>query len=309
MTKNNILGIRYVKIKYTVVLTDDCTLPKYKASMLRGGIGEMLLRANCIRDRNCESCDFEEECIVQRTMYSKFKQRPEFVSNGESVGYILECESLKQSFQAGDTFSFYLILFGKTIVYFSQYLNAIYALGNFGVGKDNAHFQIVSVQNSYGKHILNDHDVFMENYIVETVSDYVEKRMATTGLKRETVIRFCSPVSIKYNGQNLEEFHATALFRSLVRRIYMLDCFEEMEGDGPDIRTMELPVITCQECYKETVPRFSNRKQQKIYLHGIKGRLTMEGINEECFRLLLAGEILHIGKNTSFGFGRYVVEE
>lgn len=309
MTTGHYLDIRYVKLKFTVVLTEDCSLPRHKASMLRGGIGEMLLRANCIRDRNCESCDFEEECIVQRTMYSKFKQKPKFVSEGESIGYILECESAKQVFEAGDTFSFYLILFGKTIVYFSQYLNAIYALGNFGVGKESAHFQIVSVQNSYGKHILRENNVYMENYTVETVSGYVEKRLEAIGMKENATIRFCSPLSVKYHGENLEEFDVTALFRSLARRVYMLDLFEEMEEDDLDIRTMELPVITHQECSRETVPRYSNRKQQKIYLHGIRGRVSMEGISEELFRLLLAGEILHLGKNTSFGFGRYVVEE
>lgn len=53
-----------------------------QGSAIRGGMGEMLLRANCIRDRVCESCDFEAECIVRRTMYSKFTLRPNYVTNG-----------------------------------------------------------------------------------------------------------------------------------------------------------------------------------------------------------------------------------
>ena len=40
-------------------------------------------------------------------------------------------------------------------------------------------------------------------------------------------------------------------------------------------------------------------------LWGLEGEAVFEGVGEELFTLLLAGEITHIGKNTSFGFGRY----
>ena len=42
------LQIRYVKLHFTIEMLEDTVLPKYKASALRGGIGEMLLRANCV---------------------------------------------------------------------------------------------------------------------------------------------------------------------------------------------------------------------------------------------------------------------
>lgn len=51
-------------------MAEDTYLPVNKVSAIRGGMGEMLLRSNCIRDRNCAVCDFKGECIVRRTMYS-----------------------------------------------------------------------------------------------------------------------------------------------------------------------------------------------------------------------------------------------
>ena len=63
------LAVRYIKLHFTLLLTEDTVLPKSKVSALRGGMGEMLLRMNCVRDRNCENCDFETECIVRRMMY------------------------------------------------------------------------------------------------------------------------------------------------------------------------------------------------------------------------------------------------
>ena len=44
-----------------------------------------------------------------------------------------------------------------------------------------------------------------------------------------------------------------------------------------------------------------------MYLKGIKGKIEVEEIGEEILPLYLAGELIHIGKNTSFGFGRYTL--
>ena len=130
-----LLKIRYVKLHFHLRLIDDTILPRNKVSALRGGMGEMLLRANCIRNRECEKCDFVSECIVRRTMYSQFEIQPEFMQPNDRVGYVLECENYHENFSAGEELTFQLILFGKNIVYFNQYLQALYCLGMEGIGK------------------------------------------------------------------------------------------------------------------------------------------------------------------------------
>ena len=56
-----------------------------------------------------------------------------------------------------------------------------------------------------------------------------------------------------------------------------------------------------------TVYRYSGTQDKKIALRGVKGEMKLSELPEELLRILLAGEIAHIGKNTSFGFGRYRV--
>ena len=129
--------IRYVKLQFTIRWMNDTRVPREKVSALRGGVGEMLLRANCIRDRVCDHCDFINECIVQRMMYGKYDHRPEFVTTGESVGYVFEWEDYAEAVISGERSHFQLLLFGKNIVYFSQYLQAIHALGCVGLGKNH----------------------------------------------------------------------------------------------------------------------------------------------------------------------------
>lgn len=299
------LQIRYVKLHFKIQFREDSRLPMNKVSAIRGGIGEMLLCSNCIRDRDCEHCDFESECIVKRTMYSQFDKKPAFVTTGESAGYVLECENYEEVFYAGDSLNFQLILFGKTIVYFSQFLQAIYQLGSAGLGKEHAQYDLVSIRNTRGKEILEGQNVRMEYYKVQTVRDYVEYRVRQNTVW-ENRIRFKTPVTLKYQGQYQEKLIPEAVIRAVFRRIYILDCFEGM--DCEELYWQEdFPKVLKESTEKITVYRYSERKNQKIGLHGIKGEMLLSEIPKELLAVLLAGEVIHIGKNTSFGFGRYRV--
>lgn len=310
-----ILKIRYVKLHFRIQLLEDTILPKHKVSALRGGIGEMLLRANCIADRECEKCDFSDECIVNRTMYSKTENRPAFVTNGDSIGYVLECENYQEEFAAGDEFSFVLLLFGKTIVYFNQYVQAIQLLGMNGIGKYESKFQIIRIENTRRKQILDGNHIYMKNYQIETLSDYVGYRLGQLGIDLESIgrmtisLRFHTPLAVKYQGKELTDFHGEGIWNALRRRIYMLACFENMDADAFYRVRVEPPVAVCSDAWSQTVSRYSFRKEIKMKLKGICGTVCLQGIDYPKLILFLAGELIHVGKNTSFGFGRYYIEE
>lgn len=310
-----ILKIRYVKLHFRIQLLEDTILPKHKVSALRGGIGEMLLRANCISDRECDNCDFAEECIVQRTMYSKTENKPAFVTNGDSVGYVLECENYQEEFAAGDEILFSLILFGKTIVYFNQYVQAIQLLGMNGIGKYESKFQILRIENTRRKQILESNQIYMENYKVETLSDYVRYRLGKLGIDMEDIgqrtisLRFHTPLSVKYQGKELTDFHGEGIWNALRRRLYMLACFENLKADAFYQVRVEPPVSVQSDARSQTVSRYSFRKETKMKLKGICGTVRLQGIDVPKLLLFLAGELIHVGKNTSFGFGRYYIDE
>ena len=300
------LQIRYVKLHFTIEFQEDTILPKHKVSAIRGGVGEMLLQANCVRDRKCENCDFCSECIVQRTMYSQFEIKPSFVTTGESVGYVYECTDYREKFLEGDRLEFNLLLFGKNIVYFNQYMQAIYALGQQGLGKNFSHFRVVEVRNSKQHPILSgDDSLNMANYEILRVEEYVEHRRAQIKSDLQSYkLTFVTPLTLKYQGEFIQEFRMDAITASVRRRIYMLDCFEGIDNEW--YREMStVPEVIKQESRLQGVERYSSRKNEKMMLRGIKGFLETGPMEEEVLAMLLAGELLHIGKNTSFGFGQY----
>ena len=302
------LQVRFVKLHFTIAFLEDSRLPKDKVSALRGGMGEMLLRTNCVRDRQCEICDFESECIVQRTLYSKFEKKPEFVTTGGSVGYVLECEDYREDFNSGETLDFYLILFGKSIVYFNQYVQALHTMGEqCGIGKYHARFRVVGIRNTEGQPILKERSVNMNQYIVHILYDYVMfRKMQFDVTKSENIIIFDTPLTLKYQKEFQQEFQMVPILNAIRRRIYMLNCFEGIESDLLyNYENSMIPEILQQEHHMVHVCRYSTRKNEKMILKGIKGYIVLPGLPQDVTELLLAGELIHIGKNTSFGFGRY----
>lgn len=313
--------IRYIKLHFTLQFPEDSILPKDKVSGLRGGMGEMLLRSNCVADRRCSECGFDSECIVRRTMYSRFDHSARSVNVGESIGYVLECENNETVFPAGSMLDFNLILFGKTIVYFNQYMQAFFALGRQGFGKECARFEIISVKNSSLEDILSGSSIYMENYQISLISDYVAYRMKQWAKKENrNIIQFKSPLSIKYRGEMVETLSLEALLWAVVHRLYLLNCFEgnhlgdlqaepylrtESNGERVMVFADSLPDMCQQNTMRVGIRRYSTRQEQAMVFEGIKGKMQLSEIPEALLPILFAGELIHVGKNTSFGFGRY----
>lgn len=302
------LNIRYIDLKFTIAITEDSILPKYKTSPLRGGMGQMLLKQNCIRDENCENCDFSDECLVRRMMYSKYEIQPKFATRGDSIGYVIECTNLKERFRSGERLNFHLLLYGKTIAYFSQFLQAFYMLGQYGLGKEHVRYEIIKVENDKGETVVNRQNVYLSQLGIATIKEYVNMRRLQIENRAVHTMQFVTPTTLKYQGEFLQEFHAEAILRSVFRRIYSFDCFE---GNSVPLLEMDerLPEIVAQEAHFVSVPRYSSTMQGKMSLKGIKGYVVFDDLSENFLTMLLAGEKLHIGKNTSFGFGKYVMGE
>jgi len=55
----------------------------------------------------------------------------------------------------------------------------------------------------------------------------------------------------------------------------------------------------------QSMERISNRQQARIKTGGLVGSITYTGELQPFIPFLRAGELLHVGKSTTFGFGGY----
>lgn len=294
----------FTKLNFQLEFTSEGSLPKHKTAALRGGLGQMLLAQNCFGDSNdCENCSLVDSCLVQKIMYAKYIIRPDFVTK-ESMGFVLDCKDQHEYAQIGQGFSFSMTLFGNMVSYFFTILYALTSLGTVGIGKEQVSFVIKKITGRLGEVILEDGRIYLQNVKQETLQEYVEERFAN-GKNRKGIVRFLSPLSMKHRGEMLREFYPEAVLAGVARRIYMVNCFQGI--------AIEKPVISCDniEVFEETshlasVRRYSTTQGEGMTLRGIVGEIQMEGLTLEQQKMLLAGEVLHVGKNTKFGFGKYV---
>lgn len=310
---SRMLDIPYVKLHFKVIFDEDVFLPSNKAPGLRGGMGQMLLNSNCVvnpdaafAERECGACRFQSECIVQRIMYSPFVYKPSFVTQGESIGFVLDCQDFNREYYAGNSLYFDMTLFGPTIVYFNQILQAFHMLGITGLGTNRGRFHIDRITSTDGQTLVENQMVDMSRYNIRTLSEYVTYRLRN-GMQ-EKRMKFHTPAAITYMGIQISEFSPEAVIPSLCRRIYMLDCFTGIKvsqyAPGEN-----MPVMKEQEARPIFTARHSERQGKKIPISGIKGYMDLDNINEDLYALLLAGEITHIGKNTKQGLGRYTLTD
>ena len=270
----------------------------------------MLLRINCVRDRKCERCDFESECLVRRILYSKMEIQPRFMTAGDSVGYVLECEDYREQFSAGSTLVFQIILFGKTIVYFGQILDALFRLGSVGLGKNRSMYRIVQVENIRHEQILSGSTINMDRYHIGTIGEYVSDRLHDFDYDLpQCRIVFHTPLALRIQGVNQTSYDIGQILTAIARRLYMLDCCEGVETEQIEITEEEYPGVMDKKEWIEEMPRYSNRKSEKMLLKGIRGELVLDEVTPDILAILITGELIHIGKNTSFGFGRYEIQE
>ena len=301
------MKVRFSQMQITIRFIEHALLPYDKDSAIRGGMGQCLLQQNCIQDRNCGQCSFQPECIVQKIMYSKYQIVPDYVTK-ESIGYVLSCLDKRTEVNAGDEITFTLTLFGYTILYLSQIINAIHALGLQGLGKDHARFELAWIRNRQGEPILTGQRVYMKNYKTEMLEDYVQRRMnMDAGAFR---LRLVSPFCSKYNGQFIQELDPNSVqgvLNAIVRKVHMLMLYEGIPAEPYHFEEGDYTYLGGRS-HQVTVRRYSSSTDSKMNLCGITGYFDINIASRDLMKYILAGELIQVGKNTRFGFGVYQLE-
>lgn len=127
---------------------------------------------------------------------------------------------------------------------------------------------------------------------------------------------FCSiqlktPVRIRRDGELLLDFDFSTIIRNITQRIQAVTLGY---GGSFDVKTAMLvnekaTFITNINTYlqRKDLARYSNKKEKTLDLSGMLGVMTAEGNLNEFVPWLLAAEMIHIGRNTTFGLGQISV--
>ncbi len=125
-------------------------------------------------------------------------------------------------------------------------------------------------------------------------------------------LHFHTPTRLKYQGRYVEDtpaFHV--VFRTLLRRISSFSYFYagqkwDIDYRGWIERAQEVEVADAEVSWQDW-ERYSTRQRRRMNLGGIVGTVTYSGDLAPFLPVIQLGELIHVGKGTTFGNGRYEV--
>ncbi|OQX79142.1 MAG: hypothetical protein B6D56_07575 [Candidatus Omnitrophica bacterium 4484_70.1] len=290
--------------KYTFFLKflTPATFPVYKGSVLRGAVITNFKNIVCInkKEKNCNSCFASESCVYKKIF------EPVDKSN-IPLPFILEPPyDKKKEYKKGERFEFNLLLIGKTSVYFPYFVIAVKRMENIGIGmKSRGKFILEKIKNSK-RVIYTCRD--------EKLLEFLQPARIKRGKTADTLtLNFISPARIKIGGKLINNLPFSLLMKVLFRRISTLKKYYE-DTNQDNIKWQE---ILKDAFFIKTISsnlkwydwaRYSLRQKTLMKLGGFVGKITYQGNFKKFLPFIRLGETIHIGKNTSFGLGKYVVE-
>lgn len=79
----------------------------------------------------------------------------------------------------------------------------------------------------------------------------------------------------------------------------------KIDFNNYNLERKENEEIYYSKCTWIELKRFSNKQKKLLAMGGIVGKITIKNPSDKLIKILVAGEVLQIGKNTSFGLGQY----
>lgn len=318
--------MKYVLADITVVFPQGAILPTHKGSLLRGAFGWALKKAVCTSiSRECPQCLLYRTCL-----YPTVFDPPPTLAGGKDhlppsppPPYVLTPEATSKTyFATGEGMSFTLMLFGKACEYIPYFIHAITIMGENGLGPKRdgrrAPFLVASVcwngESIYdaAENTLNQIPVPSELTLpsIDTSQKSLNGQESSDDI---FTVRCISPLRFKVESKLSTELPFTMLIRLILRRSMAL--FGHYGEGYPEVDSKFLfeqaeKVRAVQSSmYWVDVERYSSRQQTAMKLGGLLGSVTYQGNYTFWKPWLDTAMLLHLGKQTAFGYGCITVEK
>ncbi len=310
----NFVEWKRFELKY--VAEDDLHLPVFKGATLRGSFGLTFKRVVCpVPNGNCRRCKLRESCPYLYVFDTPIKRGSAIMrkyTNAPHPFIIEPPDDERTLVSRGENLIFGLVLIGKAIEYLPHFIYTFMRVGKQGIGKGRGKARLTQVLAD-GIDILNGKKVETSYFEIERL--LFDTTIDTNDVTSKLRLRFPFPVRIEQEGklwgaEIRPEFGILA--RNLFRRLSLLSYFHC--GGTPEYPFEELLPIADSIKLKEwelkpiTINRYSRRQRKKTPLKGVVGTVTYTEIPKALNKYLQAAKFLHVGKNTSFGFGKLILE-
>ena len=272
--------------------------PHFAGGRIRGAWGRALRQAACITGQpRCEGCSVRSRCAYGVAFDPAAPTQPIHASFQNGIPtYIVQPPPLgARQMRAGDTIGFTLRLLQLKQPHQQLFEHVMHSAVNQHLFEPGA-CSLLSLRQS-----------------TPPIAETLGSQPAPDGIH----IEWHTPVRLQRQGKPLfrpQDLDSATLISATWRRQLQ---WAQLTGQPPVFAQM--PVEAARRCRLDTqhmewhdVSRYSNTQQKHLPLGGLLGSAMLTGPTEELTMLqplLRLGELLHIGKETVFGLGRYELQQ
>ena len=301
--------------RFDLIVTEEIILPPYKGFAFRGVFGTVLRELACVLpEEECTSCPFRQTCIYAYLFETSPLEGVEGFrrfSNFPRPYIIHPPMGDKRHFRRYDRMQFDFLLIGRASDCLPQVIATFDLIGQHGIRDGQGRFMIekvTAIAENRAEQIIWQGGTTLETTLPLHTLQCAKQPKKTSD---QVLLQFYTPLLIEERGKiTYETPRFSLLIEHLGRRIMLL---QALHGNGglskeqlDDLITLAEKVTISQSTMQwKQMERISNRQQARIKTGGLLGQVCYQGDLTPFMPLLRAGEIVHVGKSTTFGFGGY----
>lgn len=297
-----------VKLRIAIKYQSSGAISRNLANTFRGGFGAALRHVVChLKKDTCADCLLKNACaygyIFETPVPEDTRVMRKYAHAPHPLIIIPPKRNLRLVTQ-GQQETIELRLIGKAAAYLPFVILAFDRLGESGLGYSSVNFSVENLADDAGDVIYrkSEHKIHKDPSVTSLA---VCPGKTSHGV---FTIHFTTPTRLKIDGSTNRMPTFFDVVSSLCRRTMLLSYFH-CGGSGEPFHGAFLDKTDDVELIKSNVTRidnkrFSSRQKREIPMDGVMGSLTLRGDYGFFLPLLKAGELVHIGKNTIFGFGQ-----
>ena len=318
-----VLQMKICRFQLSIVSLEPLILPSYKGSTFRGAFGNALKRVVCaLRKEDCSNCFLKEKCIYAYIFETPPPSNTKIMRKYLAAPHPFVIEpppEKRMGYKPGDEINFNLILAGRAIEYVPYFIYAFDEMGKIGIGKGRGKYELkeVSIVNISGdgtaayKSVYDSVTKKIETFNSQLLS--VSFDCSDSSARQSCLsLSFLTPTRLICNGSLILNLEFHILIRNLLRRLSLISYFHcdnnmtDWDFKNIIVKAEEIKVKKHNLKWYDW-ERYSARQDTRMKMGGFIGDIIFEGNISPFMQLINAGKILHVGKGTSFGLGKYEV--
>jgi len=303
----------------TLRAQEPMPLPEFLGSTLHGGFGHALKQVGCFvpNARACPPCQHPGQCPYNQLF--DFKNLPgleipkRYAESPPKLFVIELPASHPPQLRRGERLRFRLLLFGPTIELRIYPIVAMRIWSETGLSYKRGRFElerIVAVNPLSGE----------EQQVYSSTDQMVQQNDAPLTLGE--ICRWCedwqtgplmkltfvTPLRLPGRGYKPDDLDLKIVIKSALERLSILALLSRLPEAAVDFVTplaeAEKISVLSRAVTWQDYSRFSKRQDQRMSMGGFLGHLILQGDFAGLKPYLKIAELLHVGKNSTFGLGQ-----